>query len=537
MMFRKRLFLFLVFFALLWLILPGAEASDLPLDHWAYDYLDRMKVKGVLDGFMNQTRPLPRLEVAQAVYQVIRAAKTDDSSITPVERSQLEWLQMEFATEFRVLDIAAGKKDRHLLSLAKEDAKLVLDLLGQIKGSLGCANSTDRHILDTRVTVQARGFLGRQLSYDACVAKGQVNTNLDHVTREDVGLTGYFNSCNDRAYYDWSHGHLSLRFPWVELQLGRQPLDWGPGVRGNLSLSRHPPAYDFLQFRAKISRIKFVHVHGFLISDVMTEYQTADGLFVRREYPNKFVAAHRLEIGLLNWLDLGLTETIIYGERDLDFAYLNPLVLFWSAQHSSHDRDNETMGADIRIRPFPGLSLYGALFIDEIYLKELLASDARNKGAFQGGIYIVDPLGIADTDLRVEYVRVQPCVYTHKFPVNTYCHDGFTLGHWLGQNGDDLFLELRHRFSRCLRFDVQLEKTRHGQKGEMPYCHDEPARYSFLQGIVDRTMAFSFILCYEPIKDLCASLSYKRIKRRNKDHIAGEDENLNEISLALSFDY
>jgi hypothetical protein len=50
-------------------------------------------------------------------------------------------------------------------------------------------------------------------------------------------------------------------------------------------------------------------------------------------------------------------------------------------------------------------------------------------------------------------------------------------------------------------------------------------------------MAFSFILGYEPIKDLCASLRYKRIERRNKDYIAAEDENLNEISLALSFDY
>lgn len=273
-----------------------------------------------------------------------------------------------------------------------------------------------------------------------------------------------------------------------------------------------------------------------MISEVTTQRQTPEG-FIRKELPNKFVAAHRLEIGPVSWASLGLTEAIIYAERGLDPAYLNPLVFFWSAQHSSHDRDNEILGADLRIRPIQGLSLYGALFIDELYLKELFTQDARNKVAFQGGMYLVDLLGLEDTDLRLEYVRVQPCVYTHKFPVNTYRHDDVVLGHWLDQNGDDLFLAVRHRFSRHLRVAAHLAKTRQGEQGEQPWCHAEPRQYSFLYGTVDQTLTLGLSLDCEPIHNLRASLGYERTERRNKNHQAGEDETLNEFSLALSFDY
>lgn len=522
--------------ALLCLAPLGAKGSDLPVDHWAYDYLDRLKVKGLLKNFLNQTRPIPRTEVARAIWQVTRAVEGDDPRITGVERSQLEWLQMEFAEELQDYTPSVMRQERHLFSWSDENKGLVLDVAGKGQGHLGRFRRTDRCLLDIRATIQARGFFGESLTYAATVVKGQVNSNFEQLSKEDVGLTGYFDSRGSYAYYDWSHAQVNVKLHGLELQLGRQPISWGPGARGNLALSDYPPAYDFFQIRASVRQVRFIHLHGFLLPEVKTEYQTPQG-FIRSEYPNKFVAAHRLEIQIFSRVDLGLTEAIIYGERGLDLAYLNPLVFFWSAQHSSHDRDNEILSADLRVRPIQGLSLYGAVFIDELYLKKLFAQDARNKAAFQGGLCLVDPLGLADTDLRLEYTRVQPCVYTHKFPVNTYRHDGVVLGHWLEQNGDDLFLAVRHRFSRSLRLSTQLARTRQGEKGEMPWCHAEPWRYSFLDGIVDRTQTLGLSLDYEPIHNLRASLSYERTERRNKDLQAGDDETLNQFSLALSFDY
>jgi hypothetical protein len=128
-------------------------------------------------------------------------------------------------------------------------------------------------------------------------------------------------------------------------------------------------------------------------------------------------------------------------------------------------------------------------------------------------------------------------VYTHKFPVNTYRHDGVALGHWLEENGDDLYLAARHRFSRRLNIAAHMARTRRGEKGEQPWCHSESWRYSFLWGTVERTQTLGFTLEVEPVHNLRSYLSYERTERENRDHLPGESQTLDELFLSLSFDY
>jgi hypothetical protein len=515
-----------------------AMAEDLPLDHWAYEYLDRMKTKGLLREYLNETKPLPREEMARAVLQLRTASQKNDPRITAVERDRLHWLELEFAEELEDLEGKPVEVDRHLFRW-HDDAReriLLVDLGGGIQGNLGETGNRSPRLFDIRGRLRARGRMSRHLTFAASVTKGEVSTNLDKVTADDIGLRGYFSSQGATGYYDWAYAHLSLRYPHVEIQLGRQPVDWGPGIRGNLVLSDYPPAYDYVTLRARMGRLKFVHLHGFLLSDVVHQYETEDG-FIRREYAEKYVAAHRIEFRPLWRITVGLTESIVYGERDVDLSYLNPLMLFWSAQHSSHDRDNETMSMDFEVIPREGLKCYAAVFIDEIYLKEMFADDARNKVAVQAGFHLVDPLGWNDADVYVEYARVQPCVYTHKFAVNTYRHDGQPLGHWLGQNGDDIYLQVGHRLSRQVRLLLETSRTRRGEPGQMPWCHSEPAHYRFLQGVIDRQTRLSFTVDLEPCKDVCISGGYGWSRRENREHIRGDDVTEQEAFVRMSLEY
>jgi len=513
-------------------------AVDLPEDHWAYSYLERMKIKGLLPEWLDGTRPLPRKEMATAVLRLLTIDHEKDTRITEVERRRLLWLEREFAEELSDLGRSEVTFDRHLFrwSDGEEGRLLLLDLGGDIVGRLGEAEEYSRRLFDIRGWLQARGRMSRHLSFGAWMMKGQVSTNLNRVQAADVGLRGYFNSGGAIGYYDRAQAHLSLQYPHVEIQLGRQPIDWGPGRRGNLTLSSYPPAYDFVTLRARLGRFKFVHLHGFLLSDVVHTYETEDG-FIRREYAEKYVAAHRLEYRPWWRVTVGLTESIIYGERDIDPAYLNPLLLFWSAQHSSHDRDNETLSADVECIPLKGVHCFAAVLIDEIYLKEIFADDARNKVAMQVGCHLVDPLGLDDTDLHLEYARIQPCVYSHKFAVNTYRHDGWPLGHWLEENGDDISLFAGHRLSEHLRVTAELSRTRQGEPGEMPWCHDDSDRYSFLYGIVDRSTEMILTISLEPAKDIAIRGGYHWNRRRNKDHISGDDSTRHEAFVSVHLEY
>ena len=523
--------------AMICLPMPSG-AEDLPLDHWAYSYLDRMKTKGLLPEWFNGTRPLPRAEMADAVSRLLAAAEEHDARITEVEGRRLLWLKQEFAEELRDPDNPDAPPDRHLFrwSGPGDDRLLLLDLGGEIRGRIGEEQDQSRRLFDLRGQLAARGRMSRHLSFSAAVMKGQVSTNLERVRAADVGLRGYFNSQGAIGYYDRAYAHLSLRYPHVEIQLGRQPVDWGPGRRGNLALSSYPPAYDFVTLRARLGRFKFVHLHGFLLSEVVHAYETEDG-FIRQEYAEKYVAAHRLEYSPFWRVTVGLTESIIYGERDVDLSYLNPLLLFWSAQHGSHDRDNETMSADVEFIPLTGMRCFAAVLIYEIYLKEMFADDARNKVAVQAGFHLVDPFGWSDTDVHLEYARVQPCVYSHKFPVNTYRHDGWPLGHWLEENGDDISLLAGHRFSEHLRLAVELSRTRRGEPGEMPWCHSDSGRYTFLQGVIDRSTQMVLTMELEPIKDVRILGGYHWHRRENREHEPGDDATRHEVFMTMNLEY
>jgi hypothetical protein len=195
------------------------------------------------------------------------------------------------------------------------------------------------------------------------------------------------------------------------------------------------------------------------------------------------------------------------------------------------------MSMDVELLPLDGIQCYAAIFIDEIYLRQMFADDARNKVALQVGIHLVDPLGWNDSDVHLEYARVQPCVYTHKYAVNSYRHDGQPLGHWLGQNGDDVYLQVGHRLSTHWRWDLEASRTRRGEPGELPWCHDQPIRYSFLQGVIDRSTQFVLAMEVEPLKDVRIRGGYQWHRRENRGHVRGDDASRQEVFVRVDLDY
>ena len=75
---------------------------------------------------------------------------------------------------------------------------------------------------------------------------------------------------------------------------------------------------------------------------------------IRRPNVERYVALHRLDFKLKNNFRIGFYEKIIFGARSIPFEYLNPVVPYWSIQHSLGDLDNLIMGFDFTylFKPF-----------------------------------------------------------------------------------------------------------------------------------------------------------------------------------------
>jgi hypothetical protein len=111
--------------------------------------------------------------------------------------------------------------------------------------------------------------------------------------------------------------------------------------------------------------------------------------------------------------------------------------------------DNVAWQGDFEVHPLKGISLYGELFIDDMRTGELGTDYVGNKFAYLGGLFWVNPFGLENLDITAEYCRLDPFVYTHIYPINTYKNWNSSLGYFLPPNSERNFLGIRWHPDYC----------------------------------------------------------------------------------------
>ena len=268
------------------------------------------------------------------------------------------------------------------------------------------------------------------------------------------------------------------------------------------------------------------------ISKIVYEEQVGRNHFVPAQ---KYITAHRVEIDFLENLSVGLYEAVIFGDR-FDFSYANPVTFLRGAEHYNIDHDNAALGADFRFI-HSRASVYGDFFIDDITTKKIGTDWFGNKFGMQVGLYAVEPFGLEGFDTRMEYTRIKPWVYTHKYPINTYTHYGDGLGYFSGPNSDVFFVEMRKRFTRKIETGFIFTKQRHGANfpdrnigGDISQGWQPEGTTSsrFLDGIRTETMSVGLGFSIEIARNLFFKGGYELEKN------SGERMNVFTLSLTLN---
>jgi hypothetical protein len=250
----------------------------------------------------------------------------------------------------------------------------------------------------------------------------------------------------------------------------------------------------------------------------------------------KRMSGHRVELNLTDRVSLGLYENVVYAGR-WDWSYLNPVMFLKGAEHTNGDHDNAVMGMDFRARIHHSHSVYGEFFIDDITTTKLGTDWYGNKLAYQIGTFLVMPFGLRDVDARLEYTRIKPWVYTNRLLYNAYTHYGDVLGSPLGPNSDEIFIQLRKRFSRKLHTSMSFIRARHGANpaginvGGDPlvgYKDGDSKEAVFLAGDLAVTKRISFDVSYEIFWELFARAGY------SYDDLNGDGINIFRFSIGLN---
>jgi hypothetical protein len=508
-----------------------AQSVYVPLGHEAYDFLKRMEARQLFIGYKDAALPLSRMQVA--TYLETLETKVDDMS--RVERETFEFLKTEFNYEIMKLagDPEPSETRWHIYSYEFEQGAANFDINYGLSRSFADKDATTDRAVGFKIYGYAFSSLGFYLNLDDNSTNGD-NLNYSRLNDRQLDNCTWL-SVADRDYYkrvktldrgvipsqidgtnQFQFDEVNAQFSWqvgaFTFSLEKMNNVWGYGRNGSVIFSDNAPSYPQIKMRVPITKnIEFVYFHGELNSNVVDSSQSYTVIYgnppfktFREVDHQKYIAAHQLEMYLWNGVDLSFGESIVYSDRGPLLMYLIPVMFFKAGEHYNDDKDNCQFFGSLDLNVIKNIDAYLSLFIDELNTDELFTNSylAREQIAYSSGIRIFD-FPATNLDMNLEYTRVNPATYNHKYPAATFTNNGFVLGNWMGQNADNLFLEIGYTPMHALRVTTFGEVYRKG--GTLPiadqYSSDE-GKMPFLFGPLHVERSFGITTKYQPIRDV-----------------------------------
>ncbi len=481
-----------------------SQSVYLPVTHPAYGYLDKMEAKQVISGYRDAVKPLSRETIGKFIIQI----DTSSAVLTEVVQQEQFFYKEEFFQELENLGYENIIEERwHLYQYKSDPGKFNFDLIGGYTYH-DRADGKFTKVISNGLNVY--GYLGKQTGAYFMFRDNGISGSYVYGAYPFSSTPAQVVLSNNggNVFYDPVEVQVNVDIGFATLSVEKMHNVWGAGEQGNIILSNKAPSYPQIKIRAKLGEnIDFTYLHGWLYSGIIDSnrsYQNPDvsGFTgFRPVYRQKYIAAHMIEFTPWDGVDLAFGESEIYGSRSPELLYLIPVMFFKAGEHWMSDTDNSQMFLTADLNVVKNQNYYMSLFIDEMSTEDFTKADRQhNQLAFTVGIKLYD-LVIPDSRIMIEYTRINPWVYNHRFSDDTYQSHSINLGHWIGQNADLLSLGFFYRPMYNLEIGLFFESLRKGGKDSTIHQYRLPTP-TILYSPQTKQQTIGFVGTYEPIRDL-----------------------------------
>jgi len=449
-----------------------------------YQFLDGCVARGIIPVSTTVTKPLSRARIGGILRDIMgKYSKLNDAIL----EAELDYYIREFATDF-VLHDSNSKSRRsvravsynpadalsnphwHAADWSKENFSFVFDPII----SADWNDNGSKTIFRRSTGIKFRGVVNHRLGFSFKFTDHVERGNGKYVDREQLledhyGYVGPLMG-GEETYYDLNSAYVVTSWSKFDLMFGKEKFAWGLD-ENRLLFSGDAPPFSQLRLTAYLtSNIKFTYVVGKLkswnaIGD--TIYTTANN-WERIIPPEKWVVGHRLDYSPISRINLSVSEALIWGDRGFDFSYLNPLAFLYSAEHDGGDLDNVLLSGDISVQLYKSMVWSASLLIDDMKTSTLGTGDFGNKFAWSTGIMAYIPI-VSGVMTSVSYIKVDPYVYSHFFPINRFSNWTSGLGTELAPNSDRFTYQVSYKPIRELQLGLKIQQYRHGDLGGSMY--------------------------------------------------------------------
>ncbi len=267
-------------------------------------------------------------------------------------------------------------------------------------------------------------------------------------------------------YFDGTNGYLNYQNKYLNLFSGRNELKWGVSDLNPMIVGNGAQNFDFFKFELNYKNFKYSFLHGWLVQPKNTiNIDSLIGAVYRKE--SKYIAINRIGYSPTDRIKLGVTQAVIYANRNIELAYLNPFLLWESAQRSLNDLDNSFLNFDVRCLVSNGLELYGSCTFDDLNFN--LWGDGKwntqnNRIAFQAGFNLTEPYIWENILLSFEYVQIRPFTFSHLEVGESlsYTNNGFPIGLKMDPNSISFSIQADYFIKKDIFFSLRYDNIRHG---------------------------------------------------------------------------
>ncbi|MGE0561004.1 MAG: hypothetical protein AB7O47_04265 [Flavobacteriales bacterium] len=434
-----------------------------PITSSVYEFLDEMAQMKYIE-LNSAVKPYSRMFIAQKLEEI----EAHSEELNQRQQKELAFFFQDFNKELKPKGEFKKRKD---LFFYKDS--LFTFTVNPILGYEYASNKTGSysHYFNGG---EFYGSIGTHFGFYASLRDNGVSSILsaeNHITtmqganyKLNQGQTG------GRSDYSEMLGGIYYSWKWGRLGIVKDNYTWGDNYHGANIHSNKAPSVGYIDFNIKPTKwIELNYTHSWLVSDILDSSRIfAVNQQVREIFVNKNIAANMVTIKPFKNLHVSIGNSIVYADDAVKPFYLIPFMFYKSIDHTYNSAGSNSLGQNTQMflnissRQIKHLHLYSAVYVDEISIGKIF--DEKNSSNILSAKvgFKLDNFLIPNTYIVAEYTRTNPWTYRHQIESTTYASNSYTLGHYLGENADEIYLEGGLRVLRGLKASLAYTLARKG---------------------------------------------------------------------------
>ena len=250
---------------------------------------------------------------------------------------------------------------------------------------------------------------------------------------------------------------------WGSIGLVKENLQWGDSYYSSNIISNRALSFPMIELKLKpVSWFRLDYIHGFLASMVAdsTKYyleydaETDSDKKIYRQ-ANKYLAANMLTFTPVKGVDLSVGSAVIYGTSNMFAVFSLPISFFNStdfqlASGGKFENENSQIFLNVSTRNLKYTHFYASVFVDEFNVGRLKKSNPEHNLISWKVGGRVSNWPVRDLSLTAEFTRTNILTYKQSYPTHTWASNGYNLGHYLGDNAQEVYVALAYKPVRGL---------------------------------------------------------------------------------------